>query len=123
MKHDRLKQLIDELGITPANFEKKYLGESRPKNIYNWLKGAFKMKEDVIEKIIEAVKRKHSDFNEDWFKNGKGEMFAKETKYSVAPEQINIVSELERLKQEVEYLKRENTLIRALAEAKGVKLP
>lgn len=110
MKHHRLKELIEALGSSPSNFEKHYLGETRAKNIYNWLSGDFKMKEDTTKKIIEAVKAKRPDFNEEWFTEGRGEMFGvasvKTTGYD-----DNTIKELEELRQKNKFLEEQNKIL------------
>lgn len=138
MKHHRLRQLIEALGATPANFEKRYLGESRAKNIYNWLEGEFKMKEETIEKIVEAVKAKRPEFNEDWFRNGNGAMFGGnpspygEGGFDVMQlmkdaelarrELEEVKKELELSRQENQSLKKEVSLLHVIATQAGVDL-
>ncbi|MBB3838432.1 hypothetical protein FHS57_002437 [Runella defluvii] len=119
MKGKRLKQLIQALGLKPANFEKKCLGESRAKNIYNWINDEFGMKEAVLEKIIESVKKIRPDFNGDWLRYGTGEMFFGSDSEAV---KLPVEYELQMLKHEVEALRRENGILKIFLAEKGVDL-
>lgn len=125
MRHVRLRELIEALGVTPANFEKRYLGESRAKNIYNWLDGEYRMKEDTTLKIIEAVKAKRPDFNEEWFLTGEGEMFApyKRASKVLAGYDDAVVKELEELRQKNKFLEEQNKMLNQyIADLRSLKL-
>jgi len=125
MRHARLRELIEALGATPANFEKRYLGESRAKNIYNWLAGEYKMKEDTTLKIIEAVKAKRPDFNDEWFLTGEGEMFApyKRASKVLAGYDDAVVKELEELRQKNKFLEEQNKMLNQyIADLRSLKL-
>lgn len=107
MKHHRLKELLTALDVKPGSFEIKYLGESRAKNIYNWLDGEFKMKEDTVDKIIESVKKKRPDFNPAWFREGKGEMFGDYAGLEPESKEESLIREVETLRQKVSQLEGE----------------